>query len=187
MNNMFNVFVSSNGDMPDGEIIAMDSSLLTSMLPIWICTAILVVILWKVLYAPVKKFMDERSASIDGDISSAKEANNEALELKIKYEEKLVEIGEEKQKILEDAYKKARERSERIIKEAQEQAELIKKRNLEELDEERKNMEEEIKRQLIELSVLASSKFLESNLTKEDHEKYVDEALAEWEESLWLE
>ncbi len=54
-----------------------------------------------------------------------------------------------------------------------------------EIAAERINSEADTKRQLIELSTLIAERFIEVSIDTQTQEKFVDEALAGWEEDLW--
>ena len=55
-----------------------------------------------------------------------------------------------------------------------------------EIEEERLNMQDEVKRQLIELSVMVAERFVEVSIDEKTQDKYIEEAISNWEEGLWL-
>lgn len=175
------LFSAASEEIPEGSIISVDSNLFL----IWINVLILVAILALLLYKPVRKFMDKRSAGIAQNIEDAKETKKQAEILKLEYEEKLRDIEKERDQILMNANTKASQRSEEIIMEAREEAEQIHKHAMEEIEEERAAMQSDIKRQLIDLSLSIAERFVAVSIDQETQGKYVDQAIAEWEENRW--
>lgn len=186
ISNTLSILLASDGNLPKGNIISFDIELLKSLGFVWLSVAVLIFILWKVLYNPVRNFIDNRSQSIADNIDLSNKKLEEAEELKKKYEEQLKEIDDERAKVLKAANKKAIERSDHIIKEAKKEAEHIYNHSMAEIEEERKEMQNDIKRQLIELSVMIAGRFIEDSMDESTHDKYIKEALSEWEEGLWL-
>lgn len=172
--------------LPKGSIISFDIELLKNLAMIWVNVIILIAVLAFILYKPVRKFMDDRGQAIKNKLDHAKTTLDEADELKEQYEGKLRDIDKEREEILAQAYKKAMERSEHILKEAREEAENIYAHTMAELEEEKVSVQDELRRELIELSVLVAGKFIEKSLDEETHDKFIEDALQDWEEGLWL-
>lgn len=183
--NKFSLLLATEG-LPEPSIISFDMELIKSLVFIWINVIVLIIILALVLYKPVRNFMDKRKEGIQSDLDFAASSRREADELKQECERQLRDIEKEREKILVGANKKAMERSEAIIKEAREEAESIRKHTMNELAEERTAMEGEIKRQLIELSVMLAERFVSVSMDEAEQDRYVEQALANWEERLWL-
>lgn len=176
----------SGGDMPEPSIISFDMELIKNLLFLLANVIILVFILAKVLYKPVREFMDKRQAGIQSDLDAATQARQEAEALKAECEAQLRQIEKEREQILENARKKAMDRSEHIIKEAREEAEAVQKHAIAEMREERATIQAEIRRQLIELSVMVAERFVSHTIDEETQDKFINEAIANWEEKLWL-
>lgn len=180
------VLFKATANLPEGSIISFDAELIKGMLPQIVNLIVLTVILIFVLYKPVRNFLDNRTETIEGRIDDAKQKQNEAEELKKQYEELLRDIELEREKILSNANKKALERSDHILMQAKEEAESLYRHTISELEEDRKNAESEMKRQLIELSTQMANKFVSVSMDQETQDKYIEEALGDWEEGLWL-
>lgn len=189
MSMVLNTIIQLSADsqsLPKGSIISFDIELIKNLAVIWINVIILIAVLAFILYKPIMKFMDNRSQAIKNKLDHAKTTLDEADDLKEQYEGKLRDIDKEREEILAQAYKKAMERSEHILKEAREEAENIYAHTMAELEEEKASVEDELKRELIELSALVAGKFIETSLDEETHDKFIEEALQDWEEGLWL-
>lgn len=172
--------------VPEGTILEINKRMLLNSAFYFLNILILAGVLIFLLYKPVKKFLKERTERIQSEIDTAQSEREDAQELKELYEQKLAEIDQEREEVLSQAHKKAMERSDHILQEAREEADTIAARGLAELELERDNMEDELKRQMIELSLMTASRFVEVSLDRETQDQYIDEALADWEEGLWL-
>ncbi|MDR0382971.1 MAG: ATP synthase F0 subunit B [Spirochaetaceae bacterium] len=86
---------------------------------------ILFVALRAILFKPVTKFMDERTAKIQGEIDGAAKERDEAKSLRQKYEEKMAAAVAEAAKIRQEAGEQAEKQAEKIIADGKVQAESI--------------------------------------------------------------
>jgi len=181
---MLNVVLAAaaSSEMPEGSILQFDKTLIINTCIQIFNIVVLTVILVKFLYKPVKKFLATRSERIQNEIKAASEERQEALELKEQYEKMLASIEQEREEILHQAYKKAMDRSDQMLFDAQQEAKVLHSRARAEFEDERKNMMDEMKRQMIEISIMMASQFVEVNIDQADHDRYIDEALADWEE-----
>jgi len=168
--------------MPVGSIIEFNQAFLIRSAIQWVNIILLTVVLVYLLYKPVRKYMAERVARITRDIDSARSNNDKAREDRATYEQLIANIEEEREEILSQAHHIAVERSDQILLAAKEEAKhmLIKAEN--EIRMERENAAEEIKRQIIELSTLMASRFVEVSIDKKTQEAYLDEILENWRE-----
>ena len=171
------------GDIPPGTILSFDKGLLVSLGIQLFNIAILTFILAHFLYKPVQNFMSARTERIKSDIDQVSNDRNDALELKEKYETAINGIENEREEVLHQAYRKAVEKSDQMLFDARRESELVFERALQELEAEKKSQSEEMKRQVIELSVLLAGRIIEVNTDQIAHDRLFEEALAEWRES----
>jgi len=170
-------------ELPAGTIIAFDKGLLINLGIQLLNISVLTFILAYFLYKPVVKFMNSRAERIKGEIDSVRQDRDEALELKEKYETAINGIETEREEVLHLAYKKAMEKSDQMLFDARRESELVFERALQELEAEKKSRSEEMRRQIIELSVMLAGRIIEVNTDRATHDRLFDEALAEWRES----
>ena len=170
-------------ELPPGTIIAFDSATLISLGIQLINVAILTVILSYFLYKPVIKFLNSRTERIRNEIDATRNDRNEALELKEQYEAQLAVIDNEREEVLHQAYRKAMEKSDQMLFDAKREAELVLERLLQEFETEKKSQQDEVKRQIVDLSVLLAGRIVEINTDRMAHDRLFDEAIAEWRES----
>lgn len=173
------VALSSNALMSFDKKLLIDSAIYL----VNIC--VLIFVLVKLLYNPVKKYMNDRSARIEEKIKHADNMKNEAEDLKNHYEQLISNIDKEREETLKKANAIAAERGKSIIEEAREEAEDIIQRAVAEAELEKQNATEEMKKQMIELSMLVASKFVEVSIDSDTQNKFIDEALSGWEAGIW--
>lgn len=177
------LYAQTTQEMPEGTILSFDKSLLINMGIQWINIIILTVALVFLLYKPVRKYMAGRTERIKGEIDAARSEREDAMELKEKYEKLITEIEKEREEILYQAHKKAMEKSDQMLFDARREADMMYDRALAELETERQNVTDEMKKQMIEISILMASRFVEVSIDRATQDKFIDEALTEWEES----
>lgn len=135
---------------------------------------ILFLIVKKFLYKPVKKMLNDRQNTIDGDYKKAEEAKNQALADQKAYEEKIVTAKAEGDSIIKSAVDMAHSREEEILKEAKQKAEGILKQAQSEIDLERRKAESLIKSEIVSVSTALTEKMLEREISADDHKKIID-------------
>lgn len=135
---------------------------------------ILFLIVKKFLYNPVKKMLENRQATIDGDYKKAEEAKIEALTDKKAYEEKLSDAKREADSVIKSAVDIAHSREEEILNEAKEKAEGIIKQAEVQIALERRKAEEELRREIVSVSTALTEKMLEREISADDHKNMID-------------
>ena len=91
----------------------------------WINFGILLFLLYKLLYNPLIKALDERHNTIKKSLEEARLAKEEAEKLKEKWEKELQSFKEEKEKLLKEARKEAEDMKEAIVGAAYEEAKRV--------------------------------------------------------------
>jgi F-type H+-transporting ATPase subunit b len=126
--------------------------------------------------------MADRAERISNDIDSARFNNEQALEIKANYQKMMDNVEKEREEILSEAYRVAVKKSDQILFDAQEEAKYLLIKAKDEIKIERENAADEVKRQIIEVSTLMASRFVEISVDRQTQEKFIDEALADWSE-----
>lgn len=171
------------GELPEGTILSFDKSLLVNIGIQWLNIILLTVVLVFILYKPVKKFLQGRTERIKAEIDAARKEREEAMELKEQYEQMISSIEKEREEILRQAHKKAVEKSDQMLFDARHEADAMYGRALSELELERKNVMNEMREQMIEISTLMAGRFVEVSIDRATQDRLIDEAFADWEGS----
>ena len=135
---------------------------------------LLFLLIKKFLYKPVKKMLETRQNTIDGDYAAAEEAKNEALKNQKAYEEKLSNAKTEADGVIQSAVDTAASREKEILAEAKEKAEGIMRKAREDAELEKRKAQEGIKQEIISVSTLLAEKMLEREINAQDHEQMID-------------
>lgn len=148
---------------------------------IWpVINIILLFILLRIfLFKPINKLMDERTASIQNDIDSARKSKEEAESLKQQYEETLVSAKAEAQQIILKAKEEAVSSQKEIIQNSQNEAQQIIDNAGKTIENERKRVMQQAQTQIADLAIAAASKIIGENVDDEKNRHIVSEFLSE--------
>ncbi|MEB6610988.1 F0F1 ATP synthase subunit B [Staphylococcus borealis] len=141
--------------------------------------AILLALLKKFAWGPLKEVMDKRERDINKDIDEAEEAKLNAQKLEEENKKTLKQTQDEVQRILEDARVQARKQHEEIIHEANIRANGMIETAQSEINSEKERALADINNQVSELSVLIASKVLQKEISEQDQKELVDKYLKE--------
>ena len=158
---------------------------LQTMLITWATLFLLFNILKKFLYGPVTKFIDERKAKIESDLSEAKALNVEAENLKKGYELKMSETKEERQNIISEARTRGEEVKNEIIEEAKREAQAIKEKARKDIEIERKAAFQNLKEETGDMALLIASKLIGEEIKVENQNSLIDKFIDEVGNSKW--
>jgi len=134
----------------------------------------LYLILRKVLFGPVTKFMEARTNKIHKDLEMAKLATQRADALEAEFKEKMKLAREEGEKIIQIAREKAEHEYAVILAKAKADAEKTVANSRLALDEERRVAESFLRNETAEISIKAASKIIEENLDTDKNRKLVE-------------
>ena len=136
-------------------------------------------ILWKLAFPRISEALDRRQHAIEESIDHAERIRHDADELLTEYQERLREARSQAEDILERA-RKTGEATERI---AQEQAEQRRQQLMEqtrrEIETETRRAIQDIRREVADLTVLATEKVTRKVLDEDDQRRLVEDALSE--------
>lgn len=135
----------------------------------------LVFVLAKFAYKPLLNIMEERKAKIASDLEAADQAKAEAEAVKSEYAAKLAEARQEAQAIIENARKTAQAAHDKIMADTKAEQELVIAAAKETIASEKKKSMDEIRAQVISLSMIAAGKIVEQKLGSEEDKKMAGE------------
>ncbi len=136
---------------------------------------ILVFVLAKFAYKPVVRIMDERKNKIAGDLEAAEKAKDEAEAVKAEYAAKLANARQEAQVIIDNARKTAQAAHDKIVAETKAEQDQIIATAKEAIALEKKKAMDDIRVQVISLSMIAAGKIVEQKLGSEEDKKLAGE------------
>lgn len=138
------------------------------------------------LFKPIQKFMAARKQEIDQQYTDAKEAEDQALQMKAEYQMKIEGYEAEGATIIKNYTEKANIRANDMLDQAKREAEQVKKKAEKDISLERQKVVHELKNELSDLTVLAASKLVKREVSQEDHHRLIQEAIEEAGDLDWL-
>ncbi|MGM9519646.1 MAG: F0F1 ATP synthase subunit B [Phascolarctobacterium sp.] len=132
---------------------------------------VLVFVLAKFVYKPVLGIMEERKNKIASDLETAEKAKNDAEAVKAEYAAKLADARQEAQAIIENARKTAQAAHDKIMADTKAEQEQYVAAQKEIIATEKKKAMDEVRAQVISLSMIAAGKIVEQKLNSEEDKK----------------
>ena len=140
---------------------------------------VFVAICWRYVYPPLLSVMKEREKKISDGLEAAKKADDSLEEAKLAYDKELDQAKAEAAEILE----KANTRASQIVKDASSKAEAEAEKILTSasitVENETNKVKEELRQQMSEIIIETTQKILDSEISKEKHEKILKKAAEE--------
>jgi len=141
---------------------------------------ILLGLLYKFVFPPIIGALDEREKTIKDSLERAEQTRKDAEQLLVEYRSRLKRAGEESEKILAETQHRAQrlleENQQRIV---QETGRMTAQARQDILREQQKAMNE-LKRYVVDLTLLATEKILKRSLNPADHLRLIEESLEEF-------
>jgi F-type H+-transporting ATPase subunit b len=136
-------------------------------------------ILNKVAFPRIAEALDKRRKAIEDSIEHAEQAKREADELLEEYRARLREAREQADDIVVRARKAADSLADESKAQAVQQREELLAATRRDIDAETRRALEEIRKEVANLTVIATEKVTRKSLTPDDHRRLVEEALGE--------
>ncbi|MEX0993558.1 MAG: F0F1 ATP synthase subunit B [Solirubrobacterales bacterium] len=150
-------------------------------LMIWtiIAFGVTMLILRKLAFPRIQKFLDERQHAIERTLDEAAQQRREAEKILADYRERLREARVQAEEIVLRARKAAEEAERESLDAAREQREELLAQTRRDVEAETRRAIQEIRNEVADLTVLATEKVTRKTLSKQDQERLVAEALSE--------
>lgn len=139
--------------------------------------AILFGLLFFLLYKPVRRMLDERTARIRESMEQTEQIKERLAQTEEQVKEQLEAARGEGQGILAQAAQMGERLKEEAREEAKRDAEVIVARARTEIERERDEAIEELRRQFVDLAITAAEKVVSETLDRERHRRLIEEVL----------
>ena len=139
---------------------------------------ILVWILARFAYKPLVSMMQERKERIAKDLADAQAARNEAEQFKADYATQIANARQEAQQIVEKAVQQAEATTREQLAVAREQIEREKERARQDIVNERDRAMNNLRNEVISLSVAMATKVVAKDMDSETNTKLIEDAIA---------
>lgn len=136
---------------------------------------VLVFVLAKFAYKPLLGIMEERRNKIASDLEAADKAKADAEAVRAEYAAKLADARQEAQAIIDNARKTAQAAHDKIMADTKTEQEQYVAAQKELIATEKKKAMDEVRAQVISLSMIAAGKIVEKKLTSEEDKKLAGE------------
>jgi F-type H+-transporting ATPase subunit b len=137
------------------------------------------IILWKLAFPRISEALDRRQHAIEESIDYAEKKRHDADELLAEYRERLQEARSQAEEILDRA-RKTGEATERNAQEhAEQRREQLMEQTRKDIEGETRRAIQEIRREVADLTVMATEKVTRKVLDEDDQRRLVEDALSE--------
>jgi F-type H+-transporting ATPase subunit b len=136
-------------------------------------------VLRKLAFPRITEALDRRQHAIEESIETAERTRSEAQELLEEYRERLKEARGQADEIVERARKAAEAHERETHEEAAQRREQLLERTRRDIEAETRRAIDEIRREVADLTVMATEKLTRKVLTGDDQRRLVEEALSE--------
>lgn len=139
--------------------------------------SLLLALLYVVLYKPVLKMLDQRSARIKESMEQAEAIKEETARTEQRVKAQLETASKEGQAIIAQAAQIGERLKEEAKQEARKETETILARARAEIQRESEAATERLRREFADLAILAAEKVISKSLDKAAHKALIDEVL----------
>jgi F-type H+-transporting ATPase subunit b len=150
-------------------------------LMIWTLIAFLAafLILRKYAYPQIDAFLQRRAETIAESLDAAEHAKKEADELLEEYRARLKEAREQADDIVARARRAAESHQDQVKTDAKQYREELMETTRKDIEAETRRALDEIRKEVADLTVLATEKVTRKSLDSDDHRRLIEEALSE--------
>ena len=136
-------------------------------------------ILWKLAFPRISEALDRRQHAIEESIDHAERVRHDADELLEEYRERLREARGQAEQIIDRARKSAEARERETLEETQQRREQLMEQTRRDIEVETRRAIQQIRREVADLTVLATEKVTRKVLDEADQRRLVEEALGD--------
>ncbi len=152
---------------------------LTDLLWQLIAFGLLVFLLYKLLYRPVLKMLDERSERIRQSMEDSAKAREMAEKAQEEFEKRVLEARKEGQDIITQANKMSEQLRQEILEQARSEAEQLIQKERQSMTQEREQAMAELQKQVADLSIRIAQKVIGQALDEGTQRKLIADVLSD--------
>jgi F-type H+-transporting ATPase subunit b len=141
-------------------------------------------VLWKLAFPRISEALDRRQHAIEESIDHAEKTRRDADELLAEYRERLQEARSQAEQILDRARKTGEATERNAHENAEQRRQQLMEQTRREIESETRRAIQEIRREVADLTVLATEKVTRKVLDEDDQRRLVEDALSELDFSM---
>ena len=145
----------------------------------WGNLLILLLLMKKFLFKPVRSIIEKREQEINKMYTDAEQATKEANEMKASYEASVANAKAEAGEIVKNATATAHKTEEQIISDARKRADAMIEKAQAQIEADSIRTIEAVMGVISDMAVGIASKVIEKDITEDDHRKLIDEFINE--------
>lgn len=138
---------------------------------------LVLLVLWRFVYKPLVKALDDRSARIEKSEKQAEEIAQRLAQVEQDQTQLINQARMEANVILEQAREEAEQRKQEILDSAKEEVQVVVAQGKQQLRAEKQQMMREAKEEMIELAIAAAQKILEKQIDEKTSKAMADEVV----------
>lgn len=127
------------------------------------------------LYKPLKEAIASREKQVKDTLDEADSVNAQSLKIKEEYDEKMQNVKQEANQIIQTAVTEGQKMKTEIVEEGRLDVKHINERAFQEIERERKKTEESLKNEVASVAVEMATKILKDSLDERSQGAIVDE------------
>ena len=156
-----------------------------SLVPDWfnfglqlVSTLILLLVLSKFAWKPMKEFLEKRQEIVTQEISAAQNLQADAKELKAEAESRIDAAREEARLIVDASHRQAAALGAEIVAQANADANQKLAKAKAQIEQERKSVYANIRKDIVDLAIESAEKLIETEIKAQNHEHLFDDFLS---------
>jgi len=138
---------------------------------------IVLIVLWKFVYKPIVKMLDERSEKIEKSMKQADDIEKRVTEIEKEKDQIVTTAQKQAQGIIEKAHEQGKARQDEIIGAAKKEVERVIIKGKEQLNDEKAVMLKELKKDIVDLAVKATTRILQDQVDETKSKSIAEEAV----------
>ena len=162
-----------------GSVLSLDPAVLFLQIVAFI---ILFLVLRRYLFGPLLNVIQERESEIDEALDAGEKARSELEHIDQEREQMFEGAREEGRQQVRAAVQEGEQARNRIVGEAREEAHEIRRRARETVDLERREAALQLRREVVDLALLAAQKAVLTQLDDDKHRRAIDDFIANLEQ-----
>jgi len=138
-------------------------------------------VLWRIAYKPITGIFKQRADKISGDLDAAEKARRDVERIKSDYEAQMARLAEQAQKMMNQTVREAQSVRDEIVNGAKDQSQAILARATEQIEFEKQKAVRELRRQVLEISLLVAEKAIGETINEDLQRRLVDQLFSQVE------
>lgn len=139
----------------------------------WIAFLVALPVMWKMIYGPITKALEDRDQKVEDSIAAAQKARTEAEQQMAAAKAELDKARADSKRMVEEAVARAERQAQEAMRAADERAKLELQKARDAIAAEKRTALQEIRALAVDLTIAATQKLLQQDVNDEAHRRIV--------------